>query len=132
VKHAEGFDQAAIEEDPAANGTCGFAIGERHLDRAAQERGRIDPWQRRAAARQLLLHDPATRLLDDGVPAARQLREQRRLAAARTAGDDDEAVRQVDAHFGGKGAQRGVASSHGLSVRTRRSEPSGRMTAMSP
>jgi hypothetical protein len=35
-------------------------------------------------------------------------------------------------HFPGSGIQRGVASSHGFSVNIRKSEPSGRMTAISP
>jgi glutamate/tyrosine decarboxylase-like PLP-dependent enzyme len=41
-------------------------------------------------------------------------------------------AKQAHRSYGGLGAQRGVASSHGLSVSMCSSEPSGRITAISP
>jgi hypothetical protein len=87
----EGVDQAAIEEHPTPRRSA-LAIRQGHGDGPPSEGDGIDPRQRRAVARQFFSDDPAPRLLDNRVTAPTQLGQQGRLAAARAAGDDDEAV----------------------------------------
>ncbi len=86
-----GVDQASVEKHPAI-GRRGRAILQRHRDSAMGKSGRINPWQGRAIARKLVRDNPTTGFLDHGMPAPAKFGEQSGLAAARTAGNDDEAI----------------------------------------
>jgi hypothetical protein len=89
---ADHVGDAAIEEDRAGPG------GERrvgvHLRRQHQlrEERRVEPWQGPSRDRRLRLDDAPPGLVRDGETLAPQRLDERGLARAGPAGDDEEAV----------------------------------------
>jgi hypothetical protein len=67
-------------------------VGLRQRQHLFEEGDRIDPGECIAAIAQLLRDDPPARLRDDGMAAPSEFVEQRRLAAAGAARQDDETV----------------------------------------
>jgi hypothetical protein len=90
LKGSRSVDQTSVKEYPSC-GTIGggSAIGNSELNGAPREGGSVYPRECRSFARQLLPDDAAARLFHRGVTPPAEFRQERRLAAARAAGDHD-------------------------------------------